>query len=256
MRPSARSCSPTCSGKVHNVVFLTTDVHANLVNDARFKTLEDGGPVNSGILDVTTGPIATATYALEISDTVGNESAGSLVQSAFFKPQPPNGVGMQCAATDQFSYAQVEVSKSRADGRPARRRTTSRSATPATARPGGAALRAGRDPEAVARCEPRRAFPASAPAPGHYESFYLKATRPGGGRRGSGSATRSTSDPARSAQGSVWFTLFDADAPGPRATKLTVAAGEVSAPAGGLHRGRRRAAGARAGERRARDRRA
>jgi alkaline phosphatase D len=96
---------------VRNAVFLTTDVHANLVNDARLNTLGGPGVVNSGILEVTNGPIATADYALEISDTVGNPSAGALVQSAFFKPEPPNGVGMQCAATDQFSYAQVEVSR-------------------------------------------------------------------------------------------------------------------------------------------------
>ena len=70
-----------------------------------------GGVQNSGILDVTTGPIATATYSLELSDALGNPAAGSLIQGAFLKPQPPNGVGMQCAATDQFSYAQVEVSK-------------------------------------------------------------------------------------------------------------------------------------------------
>jgi alkaline phosphatase D len=100
------------SGNVENVVFLTTDVHANLVNDARFNTLGGPGVVNSGILDVTTGPIATAPYALEISDTVGSENAGALIQSAFLKPQPPNGVGMQCASTDQFSYAQVKVSRS------------------------------------------------------------------------------------------------------------------------------------------------
>ena len=94
---------------VDNVVFLTTDVHANLVNDARFNTLGDQGVRNSGILDVTTGPIATETYSGEVSGAVGNESAGPLVQSAFLKPPPPAGVGMQCAATDQFSYAQVEV---------------------------------------------------------------------------------------------------------------------------------------------------
>ncbi len=33
---------------VKNAVFLTTDVHANMVNDARLQTLEPGGPVNSG----------------------------------------------------------------------------------------------------------------------------------------------------------------------------------------------------------------
>ena len=98
---------------VDNVVFLTTDVHANLVNDARFNTLGAGGVQNSGILDVTTGPIATANYALEIEDTIDNPAAGALVHDAFFKPQPPSGVGMQCAAMDQYSYAQVEVTKSR-----------------------------------------------------------------------------------------------------------------------------------------------
>ena len=30
--------------KVRNVVFLTTDTHANMVNDARLQTLEPGGP--------------------------------------------------------------------------------------------------------------------------------------------------------------------------------------------------------------------
>ena len=98
---------------VKNVVFLTADVHASLVNDARFNTLGDGGVQNSGILDVTTGPIATANYGLEISDTAGNPSAGALIQTAFLTPQPPNGVGMQCASIDQFSYAEVEVTKSR-----------------------------------------------------------------------------------------------------------------------------------------------
>ena len=99
--------------KVKNVVFLTTDVHANLVNDARLKTLEQGGPVDSGILDITTGPVATAGYSLEIDDAIGSEGAGSLVQSLFLKPAPPNGVGMSCASTDFFSYAQVTVSKRR-----------------------------------------------------------------------------------------------------------------------------------------------
>jgi alkaline phosphatase D len=99
--------------KVDNVVFLTADVHASLVNDARFNTLGPGGVQNSGILDVTSGPIATADYSLEISDALGVPAAGALAQSLFLKPQPPGGVGMQCASMDQFSYAQVEVTKSR-----------------------------------------------------------------------------------------------------------------------------------------------
>jgi phosphodiesterase/alkaline phosphatase D-like protein len=96
---------------VKNAVFLTTDVHASLVNDARLNTLGPGGVQNTGILDVTSGPVATENFSGEISGAVGNPAAGPLVQSLFLKPQPPAGVGMQCAATDQFGYAQVAVSK-------------------------------------------------------------------------------------------------------------------------------------------------
>jgi alkaline phosphatase D len=96
--------------KVRNAVFLTTDVHANMVNDARYNTLGPGGVQDSGILDVTTGPVATNPYAGEINDTIGNPSGGSLIHDVFLKPQPPAGVGMQCAAIDQFSYAEVRVS--------------------------------------------------------------------------------------------------------------------------------------------------
>ena len=70
-RRSARRCCRALSGKVKNVVFLTTDVHATLVNDARFQTLEPGGRANSGILDITVGPAATANFELEIDDAVG-----------------------------------------------------------------------------------------------------------------------------------------------------------------------------------------
>jgi alkaline phosphatase D len=92
---------------VKNAVFLTTDVHANLVNDARLQTLEQGGPVNSGVMDITTGPVATKSYAKEVD---GVTSGGaSILYSRVFKPQPPNGVGMSCAAMDQFSYAEVKA---------------------------------------------------------------------------------------------------------------------------------------------------
>jgi hypothetical protein len=75
-------------------------------------------------------------------------------------------------------------------------------------------------------------FPGVGRGAGHYESFYIKATRPGGGQ---GVWIRHTvhKRPRAGLEGSVWFTLFDADAQGPQATKLTVPAGEVSAPGGG-----------------------
>jgi len=112
---------------VKNVVFLTTDVHATLVNDARFQTLEAGGPKISGILDVTVGPAATANFAVEIEDATGVEGAGGLIDSFTFEGGPPNGVAMRCSVVNQFSYGQVTVTRRRLtitpkdiDGRPQR----------------------------------------------------------------------------------------------------------------------------------------
>jgi phosphodiesterase/alkaline phosphatase D-like protein len=98
---------------VKNVIFLTTDVHATLVNDARFQTLESGGPQDSGIFDVTVGPVATANFALEIDQVTGQQGSGALVDSAFFTPPPPQGLGMRCSVLDQFSYGQVRVTRNR-----------------------------------------------------------------------------------------------------------------------------------------------
>src|ERR1044072_1656413 len=72
-------------------------------------------------------------------------------------------------------------------------------------------------------------FPAVAAKRGHYESFYIKACRPGGGR---GIWIRHTAHkrPGAEPNGSIWFTLFDREAEAPRATKLTVPADPRSAP--------------------------
>jgi hypothetical protein len=74
-------------------------------------------------------------------------------------------------------------------------------------------------------------FPGVARGAGHYESFYVKATHPGGGR---GVWIRHTvhKRPDAEPTASIWFTLFDAEAPGPRATKLTVPEAELSVPPG------------------------
>jgi hypothetical protein len=81
-----------------------------MYNDARFSTFpEEGGPVNSGINEMVTGPVATMTFTKEINNAAGRNDAGDLVTSAFFKPPPPDGVGMQCAATDVYSYTEVKV---------------------------------------------------------------------------------------------------------------------------------------------------
>ena len=98
---------------VKNVVFLSTDVHANLVNDVRLKTLEDGGPVASGILEVTTGPSGTDTFKADLNDESGNPRAGDLVNAAFFTRPPPDGPGIQCSQLDTFSYGEVTVTGKR-----------------------------------------------------------------------------------------------------------------------------------------------
>ena len=74
-------------------------------------------------------------------------------------------------------------------------------------------------------------FPGVPSRAGHYESFYVKASAPGGGRA---VWLRHTTHqrPGEPVQGSLWLTVFDADAPGPRATKATLPAAEVSAPEG------------------------
>jgi hypothetical protein len=74
-------------------------------------------------------------------------------------------------------------------------------------------------------------FPHVAAKAGHYESFYLKACRPGGGQ---GVWIRHTvhKRPGAEPSASIWFTFFDREAEGPRATKLTVPASELSSPPG------------------------
>jgi hypothetical protein len=74
-------------------------------------------------------------------------------------------------------------------------------------------------------------FPKVAARAGHYESFYVKACEPGGGR---GIWIRHTvhKRPGAEPNASIWFTFFDREAAGPRATKVTVPAGELSAPPG------------------------
>jgi len=74
-------------------------------------------------------------------------------------------------------------------------------------------------------------FPKVAAKAGHYESFYIKACRPGGGQ---GIWIRHTvhKRPGAEPNASIWFVLFDREADGPRATKVTVPATELAAPVG------------------------
>jgi hypothetical protein len=92
-------------------------------------------------------------------------------------------------------------------------------------------------------------FPGVALEVGHYESFYIKACQPEGGR---GLWIRHTvhKRPGAEPNASIWFVLFERDAESPRATKLTVPSSQLSAPVGswirveGAEIGPGRAAGA------------
>ncbi|MBA3865844.1 MAG: hypothetical protein H0X42_05790 [Solirubrobacterales bacterium] len=79
--------------------------------------------------------------------------------------------------------------------------------------------------------EERARYPDVAAKAGHYESFYIKACEPGGGR---GLWIRHTvhKRPGAEPSGSIWFAYFDRAAAGPRATKVTVPAAELTAPPG------------------------
>jgi hypothetical protein len=74
-------------------------------------------------------------------------------------------------------------------------------------------------------------FPAVSREAGHYESFYIKTARPGGGL---GLWIRHTIHKRPNAQptASIWFVLFDGGAPSPATAKATFPAGELSTPAG------------------------
>src|SRR2546423_441892 len=67
----------------------------------------------------------------------------------------------------------------------------------------------------------RARFPAAAEDAGLYESFFLKAAHPSDPL---GVWIRYTvhKRPREQAKGSLWFTLFDASADGPRASKVTL----------------------------------
>jgi hypothetical protein len=74
----------------------------------------------------------------------------------------------------------------------------------------------------VARVDPTEArFPSVPPGAGHYESFYLKLCDP---RGDAGGWIRYTvhKRPGAEPKGSLWFTLFDREAAGPRARKVTL----------------------------------
>ncbi len=71
-------------------------------------------------------------------------------------------------------------------------------------------------------------FPAIGIEAGHYESFYIKAAKPGGGQA---VWLRHTvhKRPSEEPTGALWLTVFDTDAPGPKALKAAYGPAELAA---------------------------
>ena len=104
---------------VGNLVFITTDTHAAFANIVRKRTLNNdvaptnapAGPTDTAYQDFIIGPVATNPFWDEIDNVTGEPGSGELLSNAFFKPDPPAGVGMFCSRGDVFSYAEVVVRK-------------------------------------------------------------------------------------------------------------------------------------------------
>jgi alkaline phosphatase D len=95
--------------RVPNVVFLTTDIHATLVNDVRLETLEEERPISGGFLEVVTGPAAGDTFASALDRAAGRPGASEFFRASLLRLPPPYGVGVKCAVLNAFAYAEVEV---------------------------------------------------------------------------------------------------------------------------------------------------
>jgi alkaline phosphatase D len=94
---------------VRNVVFLTTDFHANMINNVRLGTFpEEGSTIDTGFIDFVTGPVALKTFAVDTDLKTKTPGASEAIRQ-FLKAPRPLGLGMRCAALNAYSYMQVQV---------------------------------------------------------------------------------------------------------------------------------------------------
>jgi alkaline phosphatase D len=104
-----RSLLTFLHARVRNLVFLTTDLHANMINNVRLTTFPEEGPsLDTGFMDFVTGPVALKTFAVDTDLKTGVPGAAEYVR-ALFKSVRPLGLEMRCAALNVYSYAQVKV---------------------------------------------------------------------------------------------------------------------------------------------------
>jgi alkaline phosphatase D len=87
---------------VKNVVFLTTDFHANIFGPVR---LDPFDPASAVAYEAVTGPIATDTFLDEVRGAAGEGAAGVVA------PFLTGVIGVDCAELDTFAYGLVEVAR-------------------------------------------------------------------------------------------------------------------------------------------------
>jgi alkaline phosphatase D len=85
---------------IKNVVFLTTDFHANIFGPVRMDAFTDSDPI---AYEAIAGPIATTPLQQDIVDVIGEGAAGVL--GAFFTGL----LQVDCAELNSYAYALVEV---------------------------------------------------------------------------------------------------------------------------------------------------
>jgi phosphodiesterase/alkaline phosphatase D-like protein len=85
---------------IENVIFLATDIHANLINDVFIDAFTDPAPIAT---EFVAGPVARTTFADNVLAVVGPAGLAQvqLIFSAI--------LGVECQALDAQSYAVVDV---------------------------------------------------------------------------------------------------------------------------------------------------
>lgn len=86
--------------RIPNVVFLTTDMHANIFGPVRMDPFTDKEPI---AYEAVVGPIATTPLEQDIVDAIGETGAGLF--GAFLTGL----IGVDCAELKSYSYGLVEV---------------------------------------------------------------------------------------------------------------------------------------------------
>jgi phosphodiesterase/alkaline phosphatase D-like protein len=85
---------------IDNVVFLTTDFHANIFGPVRIEALDDSEPI---AYEAIAGPIATNSFKGDIVEVVGDAAAGAV--DVFLREL----LNVDCVELDEYSYALVEL---------------------------------------------------------------------------------------------------------------------------------------------------